>query len=264
MLLLSGVGFAGVERFIKPIHIIANEHSVDVKTNAVIRSPLITAGHNFTESVENKETLEHYDIEYLLSKSLKNRFQVDGEVVVKLTSSWSEQKVPSSSILKITEVLPDELTSSSFVRFSLWNAGQKLGDYSVPIRVSHLRNIFVSSKSIPLGAKLCKEDFKLQKVDVLKQHANSVTDSTTLTSYQLDAYLQANTPLKWNHISRAKLIRKGQVVDVFASGNGIYVTMKGLALEDGVMDSFVKVKNLSSDKEFQAKVLSQNSVKVSL
>jgi flagella basal body P-ring formation protein FlgA len=53
-------------------------------------------------------------------------------------------------------------------------------------------------------------------------------------------------------------------VDVFASGNGIFVTMKGLALEDGVEGSFVRVKNLSSNKEFQAKVLSENSVKVHL
>ena len=43
-------------------------------------------------------------------------------------------------------------------------------------------------------------------------------------------------------------LRKGQVVDVFASGHGIYVTMKGLVLEDGSLDSFVRIKNLSSEK----------------
>jgi flagella basal body P-ring formation protein FlgA len=53
-------------------------------------------------------------------------------------------------------------------------------------------------------------------------------------------------------------------VDVFAAGNGIYVSMKGMALEDGVEGSFVRVKNLSSDKEFHAKVLNENSVKVHL
>ena len=65
-------------------------------------------------------------------------------------------------------------------------------------------------------------------------------------------------------LSKSKLITKGQVIDVYAAGNGIYVTMKGLALEDGQKDSLVKVRNLSSDKEFHAKVLSENSVKVSL
>ena len=50
-----------------------------------------------------------------------------------------------------------------------------------------------------------------------------------------------------------------------ASGNGIYVTMKGMALEDGVEGGLVKIKNLSSDKTFSyAKVLNENSVKVHL
>ena len=59
-------------------------------------------------------------------------------------------------------------------------------------------------------------------------------------------------------------MRKGQIVDVFASGNGIYVTMKGMALGDGVAGGIVNIKNLSSDKEFPAKVLNENSVKVHL
>ena len=40
--------------------------------------------------------------------------------------------------------------------------------------------------------------------------------------------------------------------------------MKGVALENGVKDSTVRVKNISSNKEFSAKVLDGNSVKVHL
>ena len=40
--------------------------------------------------------------------------------------------------------------------------------------------------------------------------------------------------------------------------------MKGIALEPGVKDSIVRVKNISSEKEFRAKVLDGNSVKVHL
>ena len=50
----------------------------------------------------------------------------------------------------------------------------------------------------------------------------------------------------------------------FASGNGIYISMKGMALENGVEGGIVKVRNLSSEKEFQAKVLNEKSVKVQL
>ena len=76
--------------------------------------------------------------------------------------------------------------------------------------------------------------------------------------------MKSNMPVKWNNLSKITLVRKGQVVDVFASGNGIYVTMKGMALENGVEGGNVTVQNLSSDKKFQAKVLNENSVKVHL
>jgi flagella basal body P-ring formation protein FlgA len=139
-----------------------------------------------------------------------------------------------------------------------------MGVYSFPIRVSQFKDVYFTARSISRGSQPKSSDFKLQRVDVLKHHANSVPSSTNLSSYELDTNLLSNTPLKWNNLTKANLIRKGQVIDVYASGKGIYVTMKGLALEDGHLDSLVKVRNLSSDKEFHAKVLSENSVKVSL
>ena len=43
---------------------------------------------------------------------------------------------------------------------------------------------------------------------------------------------------------------KGKIVGVFASG-WIYVSMKGMALQDGVEGGLVKVRNLSSEKNFK-------------
>ena len=98
----------------------------------------------------------------------------------------------------------------------------------------------------------------------MKKHAGTVPANINLKGYQLASNVKSNTPIKWNFLSKVTLVKKGQIVDVFASGNGIYVTMKGMALEDGVSGGNVTVKNLSSKKEFQAKVLNENSVKVHL
>ena len=150
------------------------------------------------------------------------------------------------------------------MRFSLWESGKKIGDFSSPLRIAHLEEVYFSKTALPRGRVLTKNDFFAKNVDVLKNHANSVPYNTNLSGYELQTNLNASSPIKWSYLSKATVIRKGQVVDVFASGNGIYVTMKGLALEDGVLDSFVRIKNLSSEKEFHAKVLSENSVKVHL
>ena len=262
--LLSGICFGGVERFLAPIQVERNSQTVRSKTDALLRGPLHAGGSNFHSTTRNSHVLTPQNIEGMLAESIKHRFQAIGEIVVKITSSWDSLTTKPNCILKLSDISPDELTSSCFVRFSIWESGIKVGDFSLPIRVAQMRDVFVTTRSMPFGAKLDVNDFRSQRVDVLKQHANSVPSSTNLKSFQLDTYLPANAPLKWSNLSKANLTKKGQVVDVYASGNGIYVTMKGLALEDGSVDSLVKVRNLSSDKEFHAKVLSENSVKVSL
>ena len=101
-------------------------------------------------------------------------------------------------------------------------------------------------------------------MDVLKQHVGAVPSGTDLKGYELGVNLRENSLLKWNHLTKVALVKKGEIVDVFASGNGIYISMKVMALENGVEGGIVKVRNLSSDKEFQAKVLNEKSVKVQL
>lgn len=255
---------AGVERFLQPFQLDGKYRSSYEQKVDFYRSDNNLKLQTHDVFKKNPTLLTSLRLEELLSDSLKHRYQANGEVRVKLASSWKPLESSSSALIKIRDVSPDELSSSCFVRFSLWNSGEKLGDFSLPLRVAHMHEVYFSNKTLNRGTKLTKYDFGLRIVDVLKQHANSVLKSTNLKGFELQSNLSANSPLKWNVLSKATLIKKGQVVDVYASGNGIFVTMKGLALEDGVADSFVKVRNLSSEKEFHAKVLTERSVKVHL
>ena len=65
--------------------------------------------------------------------------------------------------------------------------------------------------------------------------------------------VSVGSPLKWSNLSKINLVRRGDVVDVFASGGGIFITMKGISLDDGVKGGMIKVRNITSDKEFFCK-----------
>ena len=257
--------YCGVERFLDPVFVAPPK-----QTSHQIKSALY--GANLSENLDlasnakfsGAYTLTTEKVEMLLSNALKHRYQVNGQIVVTLTNSWDDLEANSEVFLKIKDCSPDDISSSCFVRFSLWQSGTKIGDFSSPLRISHLKEVYFSKSALPRGKVLNKNDFFSRNVDILKNHANSVPFSTDLSGYELQTNLNASSPVKWSFLSKATVIRKGQVVDVFASGNGIYVTMKGIALEDGLLDSSVRIKNISSDKEFQAKVLSENSVKVHL
>ena len=50
----------------------------------------------------------------------------------------------------------------------------------------------------------------------------------------MSSAVSIGSPLKWSNLSKVNLVRRGDVVDVFASGGGIFITMKGVSLDDGV------------------------------
>lgn len=262
--------FGGVERFLAPVSfdLIKTEANQEKKkVSAFISNPIyrsekqpVTSFDPFSESINLNASL----LESKLGDILKHRFQARGEVKVYLNRNWENVKVGPNFLINLKSCSPDTLSPSNYLKIELWDEGAKLGEYSFNVKVAHLEQVFFAKKSLNRGSRLSTDLFKVRKVDTLKQYANSVVAGANLKGYEISSPIRQDIPLKWNHLSKITLINKGAVVDVFAAGNGIYVTMKGMALEDGVEGSFVRVKNLSSDKEFHAKVLNENSVKVHL
>ena len=259
---------ADIGRFLEPIQIAPKAPVSTVRY--VVKSSAFVSPHASNPQtqeaapVADSIVIDRQLMEKRLGEALAHRFQTSGRVSAFLTREWVNCRSSSNFIVKIKDCSPDELTPSTFVRFSIWDQGKELGRYAEPIRMAHFVEVFYSNAPLVRGTRLDSTNLSTRLVDVLKKYAGSVPSQSRLSGYQLDANLKANSPLKWSNLSKVVLVRKGQIVDVFASGNGIYVTMKGMALDDGVEGGVVTVKNLSSDKKFPAKVLNENSVKVHL
>ena len=263
-----GIICADVNRFIDSI-----DFSVaPVKTRVITKSSALISAHpntlRFYDSTHSVApqiiTLNRETLEKRLGESISHRYQASGRVIAFLTREWKPIKVSSNYLIKISDCSPDELSPSTFVRFGVWDEGNLIGNFAEPLRIGQYVDVFYSKTPLMRGVRLSSVQFDKKLVDILKQHAGAVPASANINGYQLASNIKSNTAIKWNFLSKVTLVRKGQIVDVFASGNGIYVTMKGMALENGVEGGNVTVQNLSSDKKFQAKVLNENSVKVHL
>jgi flagella basal body P-ring formation protein FlgA len=256
---------AGVERFIQPMALsFQGNDQIRLKKSAFFSDSQSVNPVLSSSQAKDFISLDRTILEDRLSELLKHRYQVEGKVRVFLAREWSPLKVSGNFKIKIRDCNPDQLCANSYSRFSVWDRGGKLGDFSMPLRITHIQGVLFSKVPLQRGSLPRMGNFEIREVDVLKNHANSVPASAKLSGFQIDTNLKPGNPLKWNLLSKTTLIQKGEVVNVFASGNGIYVTMKGVALEDGVRDSMVRIKNISSQKEFRAKVLDANSVKVYL
>mgnify|MGYP001161397185 FL=1 len=266
LLFFVGVLFGDVGRLLEPL----NFNNLNQPGKVGYRGAALIApmpSKHKSEKVSEKEShviLDRVLLERTLGEALSHRYQATGKVLSYVTREWSDLKVSSNFFLKIRDCAPDELAPSSFVRFEVWDEGDLVGQFSEPIRMAHMMEVFFTTVPFARGNKPSSAHMTTRSVDVLKQHAGSVFANAKLSGYQLNSNLKAGSPLKWNHLTKVTLVQKGKIVDVFASGNGIYVSMKGMALQDGVEGGLVKVRNLSSEKEFQARVLNENSVKVHL
>jgi flagella basal body P-ring formation protein FlgA len=268
LLSFGSILFADVNRFIDSIDF-PESHTTKVitKSSAFISSggsPVLRSfGSNQLPQVQTI-ILDRETLEKRLGESIAHRYQSSGRIVAFVTREWTPVKVSSNYLIKISDCTPDELCPSTFTRFSIWDNGNLVGQFAEPLRVAQYVDVFFSDSPITRGARLNASQLISRPVDVLKQFAGAVPVNANIRGYQLSTNIRANTPIKWNYLSKVTLVKKGQLVDVFASGNGIYVTMKGKALEDGVEGGNVTVEYLSSSKKFQAKVLNENSVKVHL
>ena len=60
------------------------------------------------------------------------------------------------------------------------------------------------------------------------------------------------------------LVQKGQVVTILAGGDNLYVAMAGIALESGLLSETIRVRNRSSGKVVDARVIAKNKVQTGL
>lgn len=206
-------------------------------------------------------------LEKKLADALAHRYQAVGQLVVRLAREWKPLSVPADWELRLSQVAPDQLSSSAFARFSLWGNGRMLGEYGYPFKAAHMVNVNVAKAPLGRGMRPSPEYFETRSVDAFSAPAfGHVPQGAPLKGYQLASGMQPGDLLKWSKLGKVTLVRRGDMVKVYAQGKGIFVEMTGQAQEDGVKDQFIRILNVNnpSKREFQAKVLDENRVKVQL
>jgi len=201
------------------------------------------------------------DFEARLGQALVGRFDLRGEMKVEV-ANWRPVQAPGKWSLDLIQSSPERPSTSASVRFVIRTASSQLGPMTLSIRCRHLKQVYVAGRSLSRGDRLSSGLLEKRLVDVLRQNVRVIPAEVNLEGYEFTGSVSPGSPIRWNHVSSIPSVRKGQVIDVFASGKGVYIAMKGIAMQDGGNGEYITIKNLSSKQEFQAKVLNENSVKV--
>lgn len=132
----------------------------------------------------------------------------------------------------------------------------------VPVRIASSVNILTASRPLARGSILTAADISTSQRDVATLPYGFFTDQEQLAGMQLRRAVRPGDVFSPAIVTAPPLIERGQTVWITAKTGGIQVMMKGEALADAAADERVRVRNLSSKRTVEARVIGPAMVQV--
>ena len=144
-----------------------------------------------------------------------------------------------------TEVLGEASQEQTIVlRANLWRSGWRL------------RRPSQSGEMLDLSA------FEPVRIDVLRDR--DALSSMPQGDYIFTRAVPPNRLLTWRDLAARPIVRRGQVVEVFAQSGPVSVSLKGMAMQDGARNETIRIRNLQSNREFTAQVTGESRAMIRL
>ncbi|MBK1691551.1 flagellar basal body P-ring formation chaperone FlgA [Ectothiorhodospira mobilis] len=134
----------------------------------------------------------------------------------------------------------------------------------VPMEVRVSGEVLVSRRPLPRDTVLSRDDVRLERRDLDGLHSGYLVDPQRVQGMVLRRSLQAGTVLTPQLVEPRQLVHRGQKVTLMAQNPAISVRVRGEALGDGAYGERVRVRNLSSGRVVEGRVLSSGVVGVTM
>ena len=208
-------------------------------------------------------TLTQDELLTAVTRQLTERFQLRGELQLELQRQWIAPAPTSTSggIEVVVIEYPARLASTLLLRVKLQTATRSLGEQTLPLHAQLHRDVYVARSPLARESALDPMQLELRRVDVLRERDAVAVDDCT-GEYTFVTNVPAGRLLAWRDLTRRPLVRKGQVIEVAAVDGTMTVTTKALAMENGAAGDSIRVRNLTSKKDFTASVVAEARAQV--
>ncbi|USE37637.1 flagellar basal body P-ring formation chaperone FlgA [Endozoicomonas sp. SCSIO W0465] len=131
-------------------------------------------------------------------------------------------------------------------------------DVDVQVPAVHVR------KALSRGDIITEDALQLLSVSWEKLRGEFFQKPEQVSGRQLRRSLSIGSLVSGSALVPDYLVQKGQVVTILAGRDNLYVAMAGIALESGLMSETIRVRNRSSGKVVDARVIAENKVQTGL
>jgi flagella basal body P-ring formation protein FlgA len=178
-------------------------------------------------------------------------------------SSSSQRPVPFGDVIFPREGLQLPAGNSSEV---MWRGFVRHGAEQFPVwaraRITANTTRIVAAMNIPGGKPIQKGQVRLETCEDFLLDAATARNLDEVIGYIPKSTLRAYLPIRKNQIALPPDVAKGELVDVDVYAGAAHLMVKAKAETEGMKGSTILVRNLSSGREFSARVAGKNQAVV--
>ena len=132
----------------------------------------------------------------------------------------------------------------------------------IMVDVEALADLVVTTRPVERGEILTQADVAVQKRDLASTGGKVARTTGEVVGLKVRVGMRGNSPLRTDYLERIPLIKAGQLVTVLLESPALRVTTTGRAKGAGSAGDLITVQNVSSNKDFPARIVDAGTVRV--
>ena len=196
-------------------------------------------------------------------ESLVKRFDLEGDLRLFSDKPIGDVRIGHPDWEVVLSAVPAQGIRSRFLLgCELRVQGQKVAEWHLNLRAELWRRVVVATRRIERQSSLARDLVEWRDVDVLALGSSPLESMEAVSMYQLVRTAEAGKVILWKDIKDRPLVLRNSVVEVVAEEGRMRISMKGKALEEGVMGQVIRIRNMQTRNDFQAEVIGENQARV--
>ena len=273
--------------YLKDISLIIGNKSLNqiIITNSPSPGQFIFINKNFIKNIILSKNIKNFKIlgpENI--KIIRQSFVYSKEIIQKLIYKFlknNSDKIFGHSKWQITQIIAppkvllpyenvdikitcdnEHITNRLILKMQFINQGTILKRISVMVFFNVFKKVIIAKRDIRPYQIITQDFIQLKEVKIKNFNQKYFDNFKSVIGKQATRFIKKGSLIKENMVKRPPAIKRGSLVKVVATDGGIIITTIGKALENGFINSRIKVMNINSGKIFIGKIIAPNQVMV--
>ncbi|MCP4126171.1 MAG: flagellar basal body P-ring formation protein FlgA [Gammaproteobacteria bacterium] len=134
----------------------------------------------------------------------------------------------------------------------------------VPVTVKVMTQVVVARDSLPRGAVIGEGDIGLEQRDISRLHRGYLEKKTAVLGKKLRQRIRQHQVITPSQLDSPHAIKRNNRVTILASSKALKIRVTGKALQNGSLGELIRVRNESSKKELDARIIAPGIVEVAM